>query len=980
MRFSFICLLVIACLSATVAGAEDSFTRSGNSIISEEARFQVLTPTLVRMEYALGASFADGTSVVVVKRDWPAADFSVKEADGWLTIDTGKLTVRYRSGSGRFTAENLKIEWNQTGAPQAWAPGMSDPENLGGTLRCLDSITKDVVANYQPDPGLLSRNGWFLLDDSLSPLWDSATQWIVPRPSADSQDWYFFCYGHDYKHALQEFIQLAGPIPMLPRFSMGYWFGARLGYSPREWEEIVSRFREEGLPLDAVMFDVSTWASHIWSNFDWDPVNVPDPRGLTAWLHQHGVKLFLVTHYGPLLSDAKHFKAVRDAMGMSSDTETISFDLARQQDAQLFAQYCLDPLYEDGMDFTFIDGTFAANMAGLNPQMWTNRTVYEAMEQKTGRRGLVVSRTGGWGSHRYPAMITGDTTGYWEVLERSVEFITTSGNALVPFWVHQIGGFGPIDADPEIFARWTQWAALSPLAHAHGINGRRLPWEYGTEGVELYRRWMGLRYRMMPYNYTLMHQTHQSGVPMQRPLYLEYPEEDEAYNYPGEYLWGPDLLVAPVAIPAGPDGSLLCTIWLPPGQWFDYSTGECYAGGQVLQYDCPRDRMPIFVRAGAIVPMQPAMGYSDERPVDPLTLQVWAGASGHFELYEDDGASLDYHDGDYALTAFDFKPYPRTTGQYELELGAAKGKFAGQPGERSRQVEMHGLLKPAEVLWSGGKLTERSAPGDPVAGEWTWDPREMVTTIALPSASIREASRLTLTGAGSFEDYALARRMALLRLRLREVKQIAKVKAFELLGGYVVKMMPKVIRTIEDVQYKLEAMLEQPAATRKQAPDLAAMVQSIVPAIMHTPCEVTRYLGEEKIQLTDVIDDGVKIGETAEFSPESRSELLTKLFDLRLFAHPRKLKDAPGWEVLVHVHYDADLTGPAEIEIQAEAPAGWSVDKPVPTTHAGEWTFKLNPEAANAAAISPVRVTATLRGSWGDTKVGYAIKPVDLKP
>ncbi len=212
----------------------------------------------------------------------------------------------------------------------------------------------------------------------------------------------------------------------------------------------------------------------------------------------------------------------------------------------------------------------------------------------------------------------------------------------MPYITHDIGGFIGPKVSFDLYARWIQFGALSPFLRLHSAHENpqegnvRMPWTYGDKGIELAKKFFRLRYNLIRYIYTYCRLATDQALPIVRPLYLEYPSSSKSYSYPGEYMFGSELLVAPVT-----DSSGEKEIFLPPGEWVDYFTGQKYAGDRVIHEKYPLDRMPLFVKSGSIIPMQPDMTYSDEKPLETLVVDVYAGDKGSFSLYEDDGTSLE---------------------------------------------------------------------------------------------------------------------------------------------------------------------------------------------------------------------------------------------------------------------------------------------------------------------------------------------------
>ena len=792
---------------------------SADSLVRGNARFQVLSPTLIRMEYSPTAHFIDEPSVAASDRSDPSdpSDTKTTEKDGWLTINTGKMTLSYKLGplrflgdSGPFTAENLKITWDD----HAWKPGDKDDKNLGGIPASLDNRSTVAVT----DPGPLSRNGYFLLDDSHTALFTK--DWVKPRPEKDAQDWYFFVYRRDYPHLLSELAKLLGPIPMVPRYVFGSWFGSRAGYSDVEWKMIVDQFREEGLPLDLLVLDSDSTTKITWSGYDWDPDQMPDPNGFFKWMKQRGVRVTINEHYGPLTPvNDSHFEEIRQAMGLPPDTGEIPHDLANQKYATLFMDLLHKPALDMGMAFWWQDGAAPANMEGLDPYLWTRHIEYTGSERITGRRAYAFCRLGpAWGSHRYGGYFTGDLHGVWESLPVLIPATVRSGNMLVPYVNNLCGGVFVVDLPTELYQRWVQFGAFSPIIWFHGLWGQRLPWEYGEEGIETYRKFVGLRYELIPYTYTYSRIAHETGLPVVRGMYLEYPDQEAAYTHDQQYMFGKKFLVAPITTPGK---TATKEVYLPAGEdWFDFFTGDIYPGGRTIKYECPIDRMPVFVKAGSIIPMAPPMDYSDQRPVDPLTLDVYAGRPAEFRLYEDDGMSLDYRKGAYAWTTFTFKPGV-------LTISASPKKFKGQLTKRAYIIRLHGLLKPESIT-----LGEKKLP-------WTWDAKTRITTIRLSAVVTKDETTIVIKGAGNYADALVLQKALNLRSQIRKAKRLMKLKHAELLGGGDVKKMPRVVERTEEVERQLTEIINSP---RGKSPDFGALHQRVLDALVDHPFATDRAI------------------------------------------------------------------------------------------------------------------------------------------
>lgn len=747
---SLVVLSAVGCCAA-------SFARNGNTVVAGNARFQVLESAIIRMELAPDGQFVDVASAIVPKREWPPSKFRVTEKDGWLVINTGRAELKYRLGSDAFDESSLSVTWNGG----SWKPGEQDTRNLGGAYWSLDGLPGEPP-DLSPLPGPLSRLGWFIMDDSNDPIYDPQTNWIKPREKPGSKDLYILIYGNDYKLGLRQYAALLGAVPMVPRWSLGAWYSRYWPYSDKELTYIVNNFRNRQTPLDILVIDVD-WHLHGWEGYDWNPQFFPDPLGFLKWCRDQGLKVTLNNHPGGLPNEESKAPAVRERLGLKPD-EGIQFNLARQRDAETYMEVLHNPMIDQGIDFWWIDGC-AASMEHLNCMFWTNHVYYTLTQKHLGeaRRAFQFSRWGGHGSHRYPCGFSGDTHSHWGVLKKEVALTAMQGNLLWQ-WSHDIGGFLGDYIGEELYLRWTQFGVFSPFVRFHSNHGRRLPWDYGEKVASLTRDALKLRYRLTPYIYTLYRDLNQNALSICRPLYIEWPHLEEAYQHPYEYLFGRDLLVAPATQPTHMGASNV-EVYLPPGTWLDFFTGRVYDGSRNMVYSCPLDRVPVFARAGAIVPMQPDMQYIGEKPVDPLTINIYRGGHGQFELYEDDGVSMAYARGAFATTRMRLKD---GRDGFVFQIDGMRGRYDGMPNRRSYVLRVFGASTPRSVLLNGRPMDERMG----VLPGWRLEPDSGALEIRLGEHPVRNMLTVEVSNPKGFEAYRWARTAVEIQSRIRSLQPI----------------------------------------------------------------------------------------------------------------------------------------------------------------------------------------------------------------
>jgi alpha-glucosidase (family GH31 glycosyl hydrolase) len=295
----------------------------------------------------------------------------------------------------------------------------------------------------------------------------------------------------------------------------------------------------------------------------------------------------------------------------------------------------------------------------------------------------------------------------------------------VPYWGTDAGGFfHPIPETGELYARWFQLASFCPVFRSHGWVWREhVPWAHGTEVEDICRAYTELRYRLLPYTYTLAWQAHTLGLPLMRPLVLNHPDDPRVWSLAHEFLWGDDILVAPVTR----EGATAWPVYLPAGGWYDFWTGERHEGPGGLTVDAPLDRLPLFVRAGAILPLAPLMQHTGERPLDEVTLMIYPEGASRFELYEDDGRTQAYRSGAFALTAIECVATPRDV---TVRIAAATGDASVVPAPRRYVLHVR-VDTTASVLVDGNELSRLgAAPAD--APCW-WQDGHGFTWVRLPA-------------------------------------------------------------------------------------------------------------------------------------------------------------------------------------------------------------------------------------------------------
>jgi alpha-glucosidase (family GH31 glycosyl hydrolase) len=714
------CILAVNLFGQTVdksMSGKDTMARLAQSVTIQSARFTVLTPNCVRLEYQQDGKFTDEPTLFVNRRVINPVPF-LRRTDGNATIiETAPLRIRYTPDGRAFHAGNLQVMIRKGEGWVEWTPGAKPAGNLRGPIPTLDNVSGPVEL---PD-GLLARDGWSLVDDSGTAIF--VNDWISPRPAERGLDWYLFGYGTDYKAALTSLAAVSGPVPIPRKHIFGSWYCRWFDYTETQFREIAEEYRKHDFPLDILVMDMGwhtqkdakTGIGHCnglgWTGWSWNRALLPNAEKLIAELRQDGVFVTLNAH--PHDGVRAHETCYPNFMQMIGKDpvkdEVPKFNAGDKAYMDAYFKAAHWPLEKEGVDFWWVDWqqdnkpglAYVPGVPGLRHLPWLNH-LYFTYSQTLGKRGLGFSRWGGWGDQRNPIQFSGDSGGCWEMLRFEIEFTLRSGNSGCFFWAHDIGGFFDGN-DAELLARWIQFGAVSSSLRLHSYgNMDRRPWLWGAETEQSARGAYHLRAQLIPYIYSSVRQCNTRTLPLLRPLYLDYPGHDEAYTNMQEYLFGDNLLAAPVTSKRK-EGRKWAgqSVWIPEGSWFHWFSGESFVGPRTVTLQSTLNEFPLLVRGGTPIPLQPYTPRMTTTPLTNLVVRCWPGINGAIgisELYEDDGQSDRYQHGECATTKLS---YLRQREGVTVCVEPTVGTYLGQPPKRTVTVELPGVKQAVRVTANG---------------------------------------------------------------------------------------------------------------------------------------------------------------------------------------------------------------------------------------------------------------------------------------
>ncbi|MCC5846446.1 MAG: DUF5110 domain-containing protein [Verrucomicrobia bacterium] len=779
-------------------------------------RFSLLTERLVRIEYSPDRAFEDRPGFVALTRPAALPFRGHCEVAGGVVLESEALRIHCMDANAAPTSENLRIEfpggvwtpdavddanlggchcsldcvndqlipkgvhpatatlhdngchwslWNYTWRSQGKNAGEILAENRYANMS-LDRIISETDEAEWPEPlreiiherrkyppGLLSRAGYFLLDDSNSPLIDPATAWLAERTGGgEGRDWYFFAYGEDFKQALADYRALSGATPMLPRYALGLWYSRYPTFPQAGLLETVEAFAQQGLPLSVLVLDLE-WHRFGWNGWDWDPAHIPDPEGLLRFLGERGVHTTLNLHPESLPAGDSRAPAFLEAAGIGAEAsapvqsergEAIHkgcYFSDNQRHMRAFMEVLHDPVKRQGVDFWWMDGLVELRETPhLDPQAWTNH-LYQRHAQRTypRERPMVMARSAGFGTHRYPFHFTGDTFCQWPVLKSSVEYLLRAGHMGQSYVTHDIGGhigYSGKNLPGMLYLRWLQFGALSPICRLHSAGeSERRPWKYSDAVQAGARAALALRTSLVPYLYTLARESAEKGLPICRSNPLEAPYWAAGYEIWDRYFIGDRLYVAPIL-----EDTESASAILPPGGWVCGLTGRRIESDGTTEVSLETDPTlapPHFFKAGCVFVKQPSKQAVGELPTD-LEVHCFfpigqSNAGDVFELYEDDGLSTAHEAGAFATTAFTWTADETTV---EIKISPRYHALPEQPRHRNYRIYLHGA--PAAAYRYAGRAMDRQRSE---GGAW-------VHTVDVPALDTDTEQVLSIMGVG----------------------------------------------------------------------------------------------------------------------------------------------------------------------------------------------------------------------------------------
>ena len=755
-----------------------SYSSNGNVVTiradTSAVRLIFYKPNIVRVDYLPSPSSLIPKSIVVAQDSNQQVGVTITDEDSTIILSTSGLNVvcsKYPlrlkfldPGNRLLVGEPQSGGLASNGVQRLASFAIQPAEHFYGTgergtsldLRGLqfDSFNEQH-GGYPTDgmpptmnvniPFVISSNHYGIyFDDTFKGRFDigASESDLLEYAAYGGELSYYFIYDPTYAGILSDYTWLTGRAPLLPKWAYGY-IQSKYGYrNYQAAEQTILTFRTDTIPCDAIVLDLY-WFSNM-GDLDWNTVAWPNPSQMTAQFLSQGFKTIVITE--PYIT----------ANSLNFQTAGQQGFLAKNQSGQ---NYIMSNWWSCGCGAGLLDITnpaaqswwwgkyrqiFDTGVSGL----WTDlgeperdytdmqfqmgpdmevHNIYDFLWAKTlfdgfnvsfpNRRLFNLTRSGYAGIQRFGTVTwSGDVAKTFQGLAVQLPLLLNMGMSGITYHNSDIGGFtGNSPTTPELYTRWMEFGAFCPVMRAHGYDGLggTEPWAFGDSTESIVRKMIDLRYSLIPYNYTMAYESYETGVPLARPLVLEYPDDPNVTNESSAYMWGDDFLVAPVV----QSGQTVQTFYLPQGKWIDFWSDKVYNGGTSIMVAAPIDEVPLFVKAGSIIPMQPVMQYVGQSPPDTILLAIYPnpGASNSFTLYEDDGTSLDYQSGSFSETTFEDEMVTAgsaSSNVMQISIGQSKGSYAGKPSRRVYICEVHKVAYDPAGVQIGNASLNRAVSGN----------------------------------------------------------------------------------------------------------------------------------------------------------------------------------------------------------------------------------------------------------------------------
>lgn len=631
-----------------------SKTDSSYVFEGQKYRISILSDVLIRFEYSENGKFNDYPTFFAYNRSFSSPKISFREDNNVMIIRNDIFELQYTKekpfiGSKFAPEQYLKV--SLLGTDKMWYFNHPEVRNLKGTFYSLDSSKNEI----ELDKGLFSLDGFVSFDDSKTPILNQNGN--IVAPNYKNIDTYLFIYNKEFGFALRDYFNLTTFPPLIPRYALGVWWNKNEAYNVNDIENIVNQFKKNEIPLSVLLLGEYERTRNKFSNlsFSLNKLGIPDTRILSNYLHSNNIFLGCnIKTEGSISNEEIHFNEFKALYG---NDKPVPINVYDNKLMDSFMKTIINPFMNDGIDFLWIDDNNRQN-ALRNYIM--NYYLYNYMSNDKNKRNMIMSRNFGYTPHKYGILYSGKTNVSWKTLRSLPFYNANSSNIGISWWSHDVGGFDGGTEDGELYMRWVQLGAYSPilrLSSNFGKYHKREPWKWDARTFKIVRDYLRLRHRLIPYLYSEGYKYSHVGSPLIQPLYYKYPETYDEKLYKNEYYFGSELFVCPITDPKDSImDRVVHRVLLPNGIWYDFKTGKKFPGGRRYVTFYKDEDYPVYAKTGAIIPMAYLNPNDLNNTKNPskIEIQIFPGRSNTYKLYEDDGITELYKEGKGHITEINY--------------------------------------------------------------------------------------------------------------------------------------------------------------------------------------------------------------------------------------------------------------------------------------------------------------------------------------
>ena len=670
-----------------------AIVNSDNIIKGDKYRISIITPSLIRLEYSETGTFNDLPTLNIWYRNFEKVTYNIQEINNQLIIDNEYFKLIYNKekpfyGGKINPTSNLRVTCLSTN--KTWYYGYHEIRNYDMPVYRIDDN------KYKCKKSLFSLDGFVTIDDSNMDYFDSFGS--IVKNESNNIDIYLFMYGTKFFTCLSDYYKITGNPILLPRYAFGNWWSRNITYNSNDINKLINDFKSHEVPLSTILLNDS-WSKQTedgHASFTFNSQLFNNPANFINDIHLSNIRLGITIN--PMNGFSKietNYDYLKNYLS-PNESGIIPFNVLNARDIDAYLKIIIHPLDNIGIDFYNID-YFNPNQ--LKELMLLKHYHLFDIKRNKNKRPMIYGYNTNIMSHRDSILYYGKSTVSWDSLIKMCKFNCDSANMGVSYFSHDIGGFYKGIEDMELYTRFIQLGVFSPILKLNSDDSKyykRLPWQWGIKTYQIAKDYLRLRHKLIPYLYSENYRYYKLGIPFIQPLYYQYPSfyDDELYSR--EYYFGSQLFISPIV--KHKDYIMNRTIhhfFIPEGVWYDFVTGKKFPGGRKYVSFFRDEDYPVFVKAGAIIPMSLNIDNNNISVPTDMEIQIFPGKNNVFNLYEDDGVSNEYLDGKYLITNIEYNYLPNN---YTVIIRPIEGIKGIIPEKRNYKIRFRNTKKSENVI------------------------------------------------------------------------------------------------------------------------------------------------------------------------------------------------------------------------------------------------------------------------------------------